>query len=484
MVPLLRFRQLRISNPSQVAKGITTAKVKSTGLASADSSVPVPAGLATMSTTLASLAVLPEADVPTTWIRPLPCLVAGTSTDALKLPSERVTTERTTLGLSASSTISTREDALNPEPEIWSFWPATALSGASTRGALCGAGAATTAGGGRCVEGVLAEVARPVGAASRAAGAPSCRLVVAGREVEEPVLCCFSVAVADRDPPVLLRPVAGALDVVEVATAVSSLVSGDDARGTAGGGDEACVVLVVAGEGGTVVAGRAVVALVRLPVVVAPFVPFGLVDVVVAGSREAVPDVVLDVPPGRGAAKLPDGAGMLVVVTAGLMLPVEVVVAPSPSVGGSVARGATGELVEVAVEPGTVLVPGRVLALVPGTVLALVPEEVLALVPGTVLALVPGTVLALVPGRVLTVAPGALVELVVGSGTRVGDVVPGGALGAVVEVGLGEAVPELPGALPGLEVGATPATLVEPGALVVDDVDELSGVEEAQGTFA
>ena len=93
---------------------------------------------------------MPAAEVPTTLILSFSGARAGTATDALKLPSDFVTTEPTTWGSLVSSTISTLEAALNPEPESLRGLPATALSGASTIGAVsAGGGAATMAAGGR-----------------------------------------------------------------------------------------------------------------------------------------------------------------------------------------------------------------------------------------------------------------------------------------------------------------------------------------------
>ena len=285
--------------------------------------------------------------------------------------------------------------------------------------------------------GVLAEVTWPAGAASLLDCVPSPRLVAADDEADVPEVPRRAVALAEGVPFAPFEPVPGVLDVVGVATAASPRLRGGDAIGTAGGGDEGCVVLVVAGDGWGVVAG-AVVALVALPAVVSPGpLPLGPVEVAAVAGEDAL-GVVLDVSPlaAAGAGVLVEAAGALLVVAAPERLLVEVVVAPGAGVGDVVAKGTTEGLVELAVEPGTVVPP-------------------------------------------------TLVEVVVAAGAGVGEVVPGGAPGTLVEVELVEVTLVVLGtALAPEVVVVVPRTLVELEPVVLVVVVALVGVESGQGGFA
>ena len=233
-------------------------------------------------------------------------------------------------------------------------------------------------------------------------------------------------------------PVPWALDVVEVATVVRPRLREGNASGTAGGGDEGCIVLVVVWEGGLAVA-RAVVALVALAAVVvsAGPLPFGPVVEVAPGPGEGALDALLDAPPlaAVGAGMVVEVAGALLVVVAPGRLVVEVVVAAGA--GEVVAKGATEGLVELVVEPGTVL----------------------------------------------AVMPETFVEVVV-AGAAVGEVVPGGAPGTLVEVELVEvALVWLVGtALAPEVVVVVPRTLVE--LVVLVEVGALVRVDPGQGGLA
>lgn len=250
-----------------------------------------------------------------------------------------------------------------------------------------------------------------------------------------------AVVPADDVPLPPLEPMPRVLEVVEEASALSVRLEEGDASGTAGGGDEGCVVPVVAGDGEVVVvAVGAVVVLVALPPVVvsAGPPPFDPVEVG-AGSGEDAVDGVLDVPPPPGAGTLVEAAGTLLVMAAPGRLLVEVVVAPSAVVEEVGARGVGEGLLEVAGEPGTVL--------------------------------------ALVVGRLL-------VEVVVASGAVVGEVVPGGAPGKLVEVGPPEVMPVVlvtllaPG---GVDAGRTLLGLV---VVVLVEVGALARLGSAQGELA
>lgn len=102
--------------------------------------------LATTSTTRWTAAFRPDADVPVTWILCCP-LLEGRRTVARKVPSAPASADTAASGLCGSSTISTLEPTLNPDPEILISLPACACSGAFTDG-LWGGGAAMTAAGG------------------------------------------------------------------------------------------------------------------------------------------------------------------------------------------------------------------------------------------------------------------------------------------------------------------------------------------------
>ena len=233
-------------------------------------------------------------------------------------------------------------------------------------------------------------------------------------------------------------PVPWALDVVEVATVVRPRLREGNASGTAGGGDEGCIVLVVVWEGGLAVA-RAVVALVALAAVVvsAGPLPFGPVVEVALGPGEGALDALLDAPPlaAAGTGMVVEVAGALLVVVAPGRLVVEVVVAAGA--GEVVAKGATEGLVELVVEPGTVL----------------------------------------------AVMPETFVEVVV-AGAAVGEVVPGGAPGTLVEVELVEVtLVWLVGRVLAPEVVVVvPRTLVE--LVVLVEVGALVRVDPGQGGLA
>ena len=240
-------------------------------------------------------------------------------------------------------------------------------------------------------------------------------------------------------------PVPWVLDVVEVATVVRPRLREGNASGTAGGGDEGCSVLVVVWEGGVAVACLVVAPAALATVVVLPGPPpFGAVVEVALAPGEAALDALLDAPPlaAPGAGMVVEVAGALTVVVAPGR-PVVVVVVPDA--GGVVAKGATEGLVELVVEPGTVL----------------------ALMPAT------------------------LVE-VVEDGTGAGEVVPGATPGALVEVELVELtlvwsvgtvlVPEVPEPdVPDVVVVA-PRTLVE--LVVLVEVGALVRVDTGQGGLA
>ncbi len=127
-----------------MAKGSTSAIVRSTGSASASSPL---VGLratwsATRVTDLATESLLPSADVPVTRMVCLPGPLAGTSTEASKEPPGPATVWPTTTGRGASKTIFTGVPARKPAPDRSSNWPDLALLGDWT------AGVATMAGGG------------------------------------------------------------------------------------------------------------------------------------------------------------------------------------------------------------------------------------------------------------------------------------------------------------------------------------------------
>lgn len=86
---------------------------------------------------------------PTTCTLPFPGWTwRGTTTEALKVPSDLACTEPTTTGRGAASTILILAPARNPTPERLTCWPATALAGADKAGV-----ATITAGAGRVVTG-------------------------------------------------------------------------------------------------------------------------------------------------------------------------------------------------------------------------------------------------------------------------------------------------------------------------------------------